>query len=372
MRFATWFRHLLLPALALIAGACDDTTSPADPVTENDPTPAAETEVPSSSVPARWAAGYLHAGAPTASSYSPVPYLSYNQSGRGMNITKPAGTTGRYIVTFNGLSGVVGSKSTVHVTEYGLDDTYCKPVNGRLVNDKLEVRCFRTSTGAPANAAFTVVVLGRQSNAVFAYAHQPTASGYPAAAAASYNPAGATTVYRSGVGVYRVLFSGFGTSVPEGISGHPQANAVGTGKTHCMVEDWGVQATDWSAWVYCYSPSGAAMDSKFTLQLQLPNPHLAYVFASQPATASYAPYPPTTHNPAGGSVTVTRTAVGDYQVVWTGVDPAIVDGGTVQITSISEGKQCKATSLFDSGVTVHCFGPNGAPADAMYTALLGS
>jgi len=377
MHAAARFRTLLVAA-ATLAAACDDTSLPNEPGSTEEPAAqedtAAEPESPIAlSGPARWAAGYLHAGAPTTASYTPVPYLSYNQAGGTMNVTKITGTTGRYVVTFRGLSAVLGSKSTVHVTEYGLDDTYCKPLNGRLVSDKLEVRCFRASTKAPANAAFTVVVLARQSNAVFAYAHQPTATGYQATSAATHNPAGATTVYRSGVGVYRVVFSGFGKSIPAGISGHVQANAVGTGKAHCMVEDWGTSLTpDLSAWVQCYSPSGVPMDSKFTLLFQLPNPHLAYVFAAQESVTSYSPYPPFAHNPSGGSVTVTRTGVGDYRVVWTGIDPAIVDGGTVHVTSISEGKQCKATSLFDSGVSVHCFGPNGAPADAMYMALLGS
>ena len=79
MRITIAFRRLLLPAFALLAVACDDTTSPLEPSMGQDPTPAAETDVPSSSVPARWAAGYLHAGAPTTASCTPVPYLSYNR-----------------------------------------------------------------------------------------------------------------------------------------------------------------------------------------------------------------------------------------------------------------------------------------------------
>lgn len=377
MPATTRFR-LLLVAAAALAAACDDSPLPHEPGAPEEPLAAeplaAASEDPIGlNVPSRWAAGYLHAGAPTAASYAPVPYLSYNRSGGAMNVTKPAGTTGRYIVTFSGLSAALGGKSTVHVTEYGLDDTYCKPMNGRLVSDKLEVRCFRASTSAPANAAFTVVVLGRQSNAVFAYANQPTATGYPAAAAATYNPTGATTVYRSGVGVYRVVFTGFGKNTPAGTAGHVQANAVGTGKAHCIVEDWGSgQTADVGVWVMCYSPTGAAMDSKFTVLYQLPNPHLAYVFAHEEASPSYSAYPPFAHNPSGGSVTISRSGVGDYRVVWSGVDPAIIEGGTVQVTSIREGVQCKATTLFDSGVTVHCFGANGVPADAYYTALLGS
>jgi hypothetical protein len=150
MRAGTPFRLLLVPT-ALLAAGCDTSSLPQELFTPNSEVAAPPREA--SLVPARWADGYLLAGSPTTASYAPLPLLSYNRSGGAMNITKPSGTTGRYIVTFTGLSAVLGSKSTVHVTEYGLDDTYCKPAAGRLASDKLEVRCFRTSTGAPANTA---------------------------------------------------------------------------------------------------------------------------------------------------------------------------------------------------------------------------
>ena len=366
----TSFR-LLLPALGLLAGACDDSVTPLEPPVD----PPSSAEIPAALAgSARWAAGYLHAGAPTAASYAPVPYLSYNASGGAMNITKPAGTTGRYIVTFTGLSAVLGTKSTVHVTEYGLDDTYCKPVNGRLVNDKLEVRCFRSSTRAPANAAFTVVVIARASHAAFAYAHLPTSTGYAPASAGSYNPGGGIRVYRYGVGEYRVVFTGLALTVTSKHHGHAQVNAVGTGKAHCTAEDWGTAGSpDVQMWVACYAPNGAPLDSKFTALFQLQHDQVAYAYASDPTGASYSPMPERAWNPTGGPVTITRQGVGDYTVIWSGVDGNIVDGGTVHVTSAAlYHPQCKATSLLSDGVKVHCFAPNGAPTDAEFTVLLGS
>jgi hypothetical protein len=371
------FRRLLTVSLALLAAGCEGSPLPQEPTR-----PEASVPLPQRleqdantalAVPSRWAAAYLHAGAPTLPSYAPVPYLSYNQSGGPMNITKPTGTTGRYIVTFSGLSAVLGSKSTVHVTEYGLDDTYCKPTNGRLVNDKLEVRCFRAGTQRSANAAFTVVVIARESNAAFAYAHQPASTGYSAAATGTWNPGGATKVYRNGVGQYEVVFTDLARAIPPTVAGHAQVNAVGTGKAHCILEDWGNSATqDLHVEVRCYTPAGVLTDSKFNVLFQLGDGHLAYTYATQPSSPSYSPYPTHTWTPSGGSVTITRSGAGDYTVVWAGVDPAIVEGGTVHVTSASARTQCKATGLFDSGVVVHCFGPNGAPADAYYSVLLGS
>jgi hypothetical protein len=359
--------HLLLVPAFFLAG-CDDTSLPYEPETGPIEAPVALAGA------ARWAAGYLHAGSPTAASYAPVPYLSYNASGGAMNVTKPAGTTGRYIVTFSGLSAELGSKNTVHVTEYGLDDTYCKPVNGRLVSDKLEVRCFRASTRAAANAAFTVVVLGRSSDAAFAYAHQATSTGYAAAAGGTYNPAGATTVYRTTVGRYEVVFANLAKDLPSTAAGHVQVNAVGTGKAHCILEDWGRQGTtpNVQVEVRCYTPAGVMVDSKFTVIFQRPAGHLAYTFANLETNPSYSPFPLLTSNPGGGVVTITRGGVGDYTVDWGGVDPQIIEGGTVHVTSASAFNQCKATGLFQSGVIVHCFGPTGAPADAPFGVLLGS
>lgn len=54
------------------------------------------------------------------------------------------------------------------------------------------------------------------------------------------------------------------------------------------------------------------------------------------------------------------------------MDPAIIDGGTVQVSGYGEAAQCKATSLFDSGAMVHCFGPKGVAHDTDFTVLLGS
>jgi hypothetical protein len=374
MHAASSFRLLLVPALSLLPAACDDSESPLEA-----PVVAEEAAAPTREEPAalagtgRWAAGYLHAGSPTSASYAPLPYLSYNASEGAMNITKPAGTTGRYVVTFRGLSALLGTKNTVHVTEYGIEDAYCKPLNGRLVSDKLEVRCFKASTRAPANAAFTVLVSGVQSQRAFAYAHLPTATDYSPAAAGSYNPAGAIKVLRSGVGEYRVVFTNLASAISTS-RGHTQVNAVGTGKAHCTVEDWGAGGTpNLNVFVQCYTPAGVPVDSKFTVLFVLAATHLAYAYADQPSAASYSPHPTLSSNPAGGAITITRNGTGEYTVVWAGVDPEIVEGGTVQVTAASlDNTQCKATSLFDSGAVVRCFATNGNRVDAYYTVMLSS
>ena len=371
MRTSTLF-HLLVVAVLFAAG-CDDSSQSLEPAAE--PTPGPLADVASLSTPPRWADGYLLAGSPTAASYAPLPVLSYNRSGGAMRITKTAGTTGRYLVTFTGLSAVIGNRNTVHVTEYGLDDTYCKPVSGRLASDQVEVRCFRASTRTPANAAFTVLVTGARAKRIFAYANQPTAADYAPAANGSYNPNGAIRVGRLGVGVYKVSFRDFAKAVPSGnAAGSTQAGAVGTGKAHCTIEDWGNGATaDFNVYVECFTPAGVPSDSKFTVLFVLPDDHMAYTLADSPSASSYSPSPTLTWNPSGGGATITRNGTGDYTVIWSGVDPAIVETGTVHVTAGADnGSQCKATSLFDVGAMVHCFGPNGAARDMPYSVMIGS
>lgn len=292
-----------------------------------------------------------------------------------MNIRKPAGTTGRYVVTFKGLSARIGSKHTVHVTEYGLGDTYCKPTAPRLVTDTLEVRCFRASTRAAANAAFTVVVLKRTT--VFTYANTPGASMYSPPAGATSNPAGATWIYRTGTGRYRVTFSALGKAMdngPNGGNGLVMVNAIGTGKASCLVEDWGSpDGIDLNVNIWCNTPAGTATDSRFNLFFTLGVEGMAYTYVGNPDETSYSPPANHTWSPAGHGATVQRTVVGDYTVRWPEVDPWIIEGGTVQVSNASvDGTQCKATGLFADGVQVHCFGLNGAPKNGAFTVLIGS
>jgi hypothetical protein len=291
-----------------------------------------------------------------------------------MIITKPASTTGRYIVTFSGLSTHLGGKSTVHVTGLGFDDTYCKPAGGSLVGDKVEVRCFKAATGAPANVAFTVLVTRNYSDLAFAYANQPTGTNYSPSAAGSWNPVGATKVIRTGVGRYDVVFNTLGSELPANVYGHVQVNGVGTGKAHCKVHSWG-GSPNLTVSVGCYtSPTGAPVDSKFTVLFLVPTEHLAYAWADSPTTASYAPSPIYSTNPAGGAISILRQGVGSYRVSWTGASSKIFENGTMQVTAWGEaGAICQAEQTFTFGIVeVRCFAANGVPVDTWFSVLVGS
>ena len=127
--------RLLGPAAALLAIACEDSPLAPEPEDVQPTSPAGD--VIGASSDGRWADGYVRASNPTSTKYTPSASHSYNRAGGPITITRPAGTTGRYVVTFSGLSAKLASSSTVKVTGFGSDTSYCKPVTGYLVSDKV-------------------------------------------------------------------------------------------------------------------------------------------------------------------------------------------------------------------------------------------
>ncbi len=354
--------RLLLPALSLLAGACDDSDAPFEPPLADQPSLAA----------GRWADGYLTLLDPTGSAKPPATMV-YNRSGGKITITRPTGTIGRYVATFTGLSALLGARSTVQVTAYTTDNSHCKPVNGALVNDKVEVRCFNSATGAPAEATFSLVVLRKSAGRAFAYANQPTAASYSPQTSGSWNPSGTSKVTRLGKGFYQVHFNNLGAQLTSH-GGHVQVSAVGAGSAYCkLVEEWGGNP-NLSVTVQCYGLVGQPADAKFTVLWQGPSAHLAYAYANQPTAASYAPSAFWSSNPTGGPISVQRASTGVYFVDWRGVDPSIIDLGNIQVTALGfyEYAQCKIHGFGSTIAGVRCFAPNGALVDVAFTVLLGS
>jgi hypothetical protein len=368
MRTAYSFRLLLVPA-ALLAAACEDSTFPGEPSVPSPAEPAPEVQAPTSTP--RWADGYVWADNPTAAFYTPGPFYSFNRTGGAIQITKPAATTGRYLVKFTGLSAFLGHKSTLHVTAYNGVDSYCKPVSPHLVRDAVEVRCFRASTGEALNERFTVLVLRQAGRLAFANAHRPTRTNYAPRARGSWNPVGTIRVFRHAVGGYQVIFNGLGLLASSTNNrGQVQVTAVGTENQYCRVGSWDGDRID----VQCFTRSGAPVDTKFNVLFLLPSNHLAYAFAQKPVADSYSPDPSFSSNPAGGDISITRFGTGRYTVTWTGLEPEIFDGGNPQVTAtgVPSNVQCNVSAWDVQAVVVRCFGPDGALMDTQYNVLFGS
>jgi hypothetical protein len=368
-------RLLPVAELLLLAGACQDVTAPPTALRPDAPEvgPVRRDFVSFAALDrAHWADGYAWANDPTNALYTPSTFYSFNRLGNAISVRKPGGSTGRYIVKFAGLSALLGTKSTVHVTGYLGDDNVCKPGGPALVGDSIEVRCYRASTKAAANAYFTLLVTRNYADVAFAYANQPTGNNYAPQANASWNPAGPIKVFHTGTGVYSVQFNGLGAYTGSN-GGHVQVNAVGTTKQQqCKVGGWG-GSPNLSISVLCFGGAGVPTNSEFNVLFVFPSDHLAYAWADQPSTASYTPSTFYSSNPSGGSITISRLATGRYNVTWTGADPYIFDGGDVQVTAYGGGAaECKVEGWGSESATIRCFMPNGTLVDSYFDVLLGS
>ena len=368
MRPTTSIR-LLLASTALVLGACEDSESPFE--APEAPEPAQEAEAPAALVDERWADGYALDDNPSATTYTPLADFSYNRAGGRITIQRPA--TGRYIVTFAGLSAKVGAKSTVHVTAAGVGNNYCKPVAASLAADKVEVRCTDVKSGTSINSEFTILVLRKAAGRAFAYANKPTIASYTATGAGTYNPAGTTRINRLFTGNYYVQFNGLGAKL-GGKGGHVQVSAVGIGKAWCKTsEEWSGNP-NLTVLVQCYTTGGVPVDAKFTVLFQLPSAHLGYAYTNLLGVSSYNVDPFWGSNPAGGQVTVNRINLGAFAVRWMGADSKIIEMGNVQVTALgtNDNSNCMVNQLAVDGAVVVCYAANGAPVDVPFTILLGS
>lgn len=384
MRLARPAIRPLVPAAALLAAACGDAPSPQEPrpstraspgLAGRDGAPVRRDAAALLGSATHWADGYLEAHSSTAALETPGPTYSFNRAGRGtITVTKPSGTTGRYVATFGGLSATLGGRSAVRVTGLSGGATYCKLAGAYLASDKVEVRCFESTTGLPVNSQFSLLVTRGYPDLAFAYAHLSTGTNYTPDARGSWNPAGTSTVARSGVGQYRVTFNNLGAQLPPGTLGHVQVNAVGTSNAYCNPYNWYTSGTpNLSVDVRCFeAPSGALVDRRFTVLFVLPSEHLAYAWADKPTVGTYAPFPDYSANPAGGTITLIRGGPGAYHTNWAGAGNEIIQQGNVQVSAFGSNAQCKGYRGSPDGVRVGCFAPNGAPVDSRYQVLLGS
>lgn len=221
--------------------------------------------------------------------------------------------------------------------------------------------------------AVSVVAIGAVTFAAVAGNRLHFLDGYVYAAPPapqSWNSQGAIHVYRTAVGTYQVTFSGLGNLTSSSNGGHFQAQAVGTGASYCSVARWN-GSPDLSVYVLCYSGTGAALDTDFSVLFELPSPEVAYAWADSPTSSSYTPDSEYSWNPSGGSISISRFGTGQYQVTWSGF--TLLDGGDAQVSAYGSGNaQCKVVSWGSDLVNVNCFAPGGAFADSFYTVFLGS
>jgi hypothetical protein len=320
----------------------------------------------------RW--GYVWADQPTAASYTPMAAYQRNSTGASNTVTRQG--VGAYTVRFPHLGSLGG---TVNVTAYGSTGHLCKvgSWNPSGVDQLVSVRCF-TNTGAAADSWFTASFTAPAQNPgelAFAWADQPSSASYTPSSTYQYNSTGATnTITRSGTGNYTVRMPRLGSVG----AGHVKVTAYGAGNANaCKVGGWSDNAGDRMVNVLCHDVSGAAVDTTYTVTyvrdvgiLGVTGAAAGYVWADQPTSANYTPWPAYQFNSTGATNTITRSGTGSYTVRMPGL---AANNGHVQVTAYGYGStRCKVANWYASGsdllVNVQCSTVTGAAVDSMYTA----
>ena len=201
----------------------------------------------------------------------------------------------------------------------------------------------------------------------FSWVYDSTSDSYEAVGLYQYNSrTGAINVVRSGTGSYNVIFEDLEN---EGFNGgNVQVSAYGNSYSYCTVVSWG----DNAASVNCYDADGNPIDSTFNVWYLKPAsdmPDIAFAWANDQSSASYTPNGLYSYNSEGGTVTATRSGVGQYAMAFADFGNAAGNGGSVYVTAYGSNARCQAVSWGVTSVAIECYDPAGAPVDTRYTVL---
>jgi len=345
------------------------------------------------------AAGFVWASS-TTGSYSAIAAYSHNSSGGTNTITNLG--TGQYRVDFPGLGSIIGGD--VQVTAYGGGSERCKVYYWTSSGSTLQayINCY-TAAGAPTNTLFTANYVRRNDfpgiEGAYVWANDPSSSSYTPSSTYSWNSTGGaiTISHTLGSGVYTVALGGQNLG-----GGTVEVTAYGGSNSYCKVGSWGGT----SVTVVCFDGStGLAADSQFDMifETQSPSPlnyrsnspnniwSFSYAWAYSPTAASYTltgsyqvgkvscctdggGYP---FGPTQAPGTITRSAVGTYNVKFPGLATLATSPSNVKVTGYGYGSDtCKVTGWYQSGndafANVACFNASGARVDAYYTITYSS
>jgi hypothetical protein len=322
---------------------------------------------------------YVWANEPASASYTPSTSYSFNSAGGAINISRSG--AGTYAVRFAGLGGGASVGGNVLVTSYGGGTEICKAANWNSggADFTVNVRCF-TAAGAAIDAMYTVRVTWYNSpspgrRVSYAWADNPASASYTPSTMYSFNSlGGAINISRSGVGTYAVRFSDFGNGQGS-TGGNVLVTAYGGGSEACKVASWDNSGADYIVNVRCFTAAGAAADTMYTVRAAWGHsasihPLSGYVWADNPASASYTPNTMFSFNSAALPVSITRSGVGAYAVRLSGLGGGSL-GGNVQVTAYgSDAATCKVGSWSfaptDFIANVRCF-KSGVPVDTRYS-----
>ncbi len=316
---------------------------------------------------------YLWSNDSTSASYVANNGWVYNPTG---NIEVTHTGQGTYLVKFTGLGGGSFNGGNVQVAAYGGNSTYCTVGNWNASGADFiaTTNCYNI-TGSPVNSQFSMLVnWPRNANTggnAFALVDDTSAVSIPNTTFAfnSGNASDTAKYFNSGAYANTVKFMNLNLS---SIGGNILVNAVGS-NNHCSVYTW--NGTDFTTYVNCVTPAGAAINTPYQVLVNLPKAssagHSGYAWLNNAAPALATPYTPSatwSYNSGGGAITVTRTGIGVYNTVFAGLGNKGSTGGNAQVSAYQFDGICKLTSWYGGGtdysVSTRCFDKTGVPADA--------
>jgi len=199
-------------------------------------------------------------------------------------------------------------------------------------------------------------------------ADQPTTGYYNPDKSFRYNSAGnPISVQHVAIGLYQVFIPGMGT-----MNGSTHVTAYG-GNHRCKPTNLYAGSLGLTIFVRCWD-NGNLADGKFTLLFYKQNGistvlEDGYVFANDPSSADYIPDPARQWNSKGGTNTIQRLDVGQYQITMPKLNTI---GGTVLVTAFGWGSErCKvvnwAPRTQGTVIRANCFAANGSAVDTRFT-----
>lgn len=311
------------------------------------------------------------ANQPTATApYTPPAELQWSSTGSPSTVTRTA--TGRYTVAFPNAAGIHGGN--VQVTAVGTDASYCKPGGWTPAWGGLSVSVLCWNGGVAADSAFAVSYgadYPPSPEAAYAWYDAPTAATQVTVTPPSYYASNVASIY---VPTDRVILA-----LPS-VSSLPMEHvtAVGSGPEHCSFNTTGIA---------CFDLAGTLVEQDFSYVIGLGRVRASGL---RGAYATFdVPWPDvTTVTPrtqggdwgtATGSLTVTRTSMGQYEVVVPGAATALSSASLVHVTAYDIQRPrgipayCKVTRWFApvassvAVIDVGCYwlktGAVGTPAD---------
>jgi hypothetical protein len=306
---------------------------------------------------------------PVGTSYTPTGGDQYNSTSPGSpNNEIRHLDTGRYDVKIPGLVGF----GATHVTAYGSDAADCIAGDTEAATYSLvDVECF-DAAGNPVDHAFTLSFTNvNQPGRQMAYM-EVESNGVIWASRHFNGGGGLSTVIRRGA-TYVVRIPGLGSR-----AGHVQVTSAHPA-ARCKVSSWSPYGSYEDVVVTCWHRGGFAytVDAPFVLTyvnqqniLGLPagvapaGHESAYAWASEP-TADSTAYWDYQYSTSGRGATGSRYDVGGYVMTFSGVR---VYNGTAQVTAYGYGPEfCAVSGWAYNLVQVQCYGPDGTPADTLYT-----